>query len=234
MHNDLSLHCTDFFLERRNRSYYLHCLEEVDLQMRSRWGRGGGGEPLANHHHHDLIETSFGGHDLQTMEIIRSVSSFEKNPYNVSSNLSLSRAHFMFICFGRSWRSWRSWRSFKCTDYAYITYIKSGKSHHFVNGSIAHLQSINLRSERGGFESRHRRCKFESLHRRWCLFLGSMHKNANSFFINWGLWITLSPEQRLGVKRHKLEIVEDLDNDFPVQYGTELYRKIIIQVPLEV
>ena len=59
--NDLSLHCTDFFLERRNRSYYLHCLEEVDLQ---------------------------------TMEIIRSVSSFEKNPYNVSSNLSLSRAHF--------------------------------------------------------------------------------------------------------------------------------------------
>ena len=36
----------------------------------------------------------FGGHDLQTMEIIRSVSSFEKNPYNVSSNLSLSRAHF--------------------------------------------------------------------------------------------------------------------------------------------
>ena len=30
---DLSLHCTDFFLERRNRSYYLHCLEEVDLQM---------------------------------------------------------------------------------------------------------------------------------------------------------------------------------------------------------
>ena len=28
------------------------------------------------------------------MEIIRSVSSFEKNPYNVSSNLSLSRAHF--------------------------------------------------------------------------------------------------------------------------------------------
>ena len=92
--NDLSLHCTDFFLERRNRSYYLHCLEEVDLQMRSRWGRGGGGEPLANHHHHDLIETSFGGHDLQTMEIIRSVSSFEKNPYNVSSNLSLLRAHF--------------------------------------------------------------------------------------------------------------------------------------------
>ena len=28
------------------------------------------------------------------MEIIRSVSSFEKDPYNVSSNLSLSRAHF--------------------------------------------------------------------------------------------------------------------------------------------
>ena len=30
---DLSLHCTDFFLERRNISYYLHCLEDVDLQM---------------------------------------------------------------------------------------------------------------------------------------------------------------------------------------------------------
>ena len=110
----------------------------------------GGGEPSG-----EPPPTSsrppFGGHDLQTMEIIRSVSSFEKNPYNVSSNLSLSRAHFMFICFGRSWRSWRS---FKCTDYAYITYIKSGKSHHLVNGSIAHLQSINLRSERDGFESR--------------------------------------------------------------------------------
>ena len=91
-------------------------------------------------------------------------------------------------------------------------------------GLVAHLQSIDLWSERGGFESRHCRC----------LFLGSMHRNANSFFINWGLWITLSPEQRLGVNRHKLEIVEDLDNDFPVQYGTELYRKIIIQVPLEV
>ena len=24
---DLSLHCMDFFLERRNRLYYLHCLE---------------------------------------------------------------------------------------------------------------------------------------------------------------------------------------------------------------
>ena len=30
--NDLSLHCTDFFLERRNSFDYLHCLEEVDLQ----------------------------------------------------------------------------------------------------------------------------------------------------------------------------------------------------------
>ena len=116
----------------------------------------------------------FGGHDLQTMEIIRSVSSFEKNPYNVSSNLSLSRAHFMFICFGRSWRSWRSWRSFKCTDYAYITYIKSGKSHHFVNGSIAHLQSIDLQSERGGFESRCRRCHF----------LGSYAQKYKFLFIN--------------------------------------------------
>ena len=28
--------------------------------------------------------------------------------------------------------------------YAYTTYIKSGKSHHLVNGSIAHLQSIDL------------------------------------------------------------------------------------------
>ena len=62
------------------------------------------GEPLGE----PLLTSSrppFGGHDLQTMEIIRSVSSFEKNPYNVSSNLSLSRAHFMFMCFGRSWRS---------------------------------------------------------------------------------------------------------------------------------
>ena len=86
--------------------------------------------------------------------------------------------------------------------YAYTTYIKSGKSHHLVNGSIAHLQSIDLRSERGGFKSHlRRRCEFESLLRHWCLFLGSMHKNANSFFINWGLWITLSPEQRLACQR---------------------------------
>ena len=113
---------------------------------------------------------------------------------------------FFFINWG-SWRLWRSWRSYSggCGGHGgrtlpYITYIKSGKSYHFVNGSIAHLQSIGLRSERGGFESRRRRC----------LFLGRMHKNANSFFINWGLWITLSPyelllspEQRLGVKRHK-------------------------------
>ena len=35
------------------------------------------------------------------MEIIRSVSSFEKNPYNVSSNLSLSRARFMFMGFAK-------------------------------------------------------------------------------------------------------------------------------------
>ena len=39
---------------------------------------------------------------------------------------------------------------------------------------------------------------------------------------------------KIGCQRTQLEIVEDLDNDFPVQYGTELYRKIIIQVPLEV
>ena len=38
-------------------------------------------------------------------------------------------------------------------------------------GSVAHLQSIDLRSERGGFESRHCRC----------LFLGSMHRNSNFF-----------------------------------------------------
>ena len=56
-------------------------------------------------------------------------------------------------------------------------------------GSVAHLQSIDLQSVRGGFESRR------------CLFLGSMHGNANSFFINWGLWITLSPEQRLACQR---------------------------------
>ena len=31
--NDLSLHCTDFFLERRNSFDYLHFLEEVDLQI---------------------------------------------------------------------------------------------------------------------------------------------------------------------------------------------------------
>ena len=39
---------------------------------------------------------------------------------------------------------------------------------------------------------------------------------------------------KIGCQKTQLEIVEDLDNDFPVQYGTELYRKIIIQVPLEV
>ena len=40
---------------------------------------------------------------------------------------------------------------------------------------------------------------------------------------------------KIGVSKDTIrEIVEDLDNDFPVQYGTELYRKIIIQVPLEV
>ena len=59
-------------------------------------------------------------------------------------------------------------------------------------GSVAHLQSIDLRSERGEFESRH--CRL-------CLILRSMHKNADSFFINWGLWITLSPEQRLACQR---------------------------------
>ena len=36
---------------------------------------------------------------------------------------------------------------------------------------------------------------------------------------------------KIGCQKTQLEIVEDLDNDFPVQYGTELYRKIIIQVP---
>ena len=49
---------------------------------------------MANHHHHNLIETSIWRPRPPDMEIIRSVSSFEKNPYNVSSNLSLSRAHF--------------------------------------------------------------------------------------------------------------------------------------------
>ena len=72
----------------------------------------------------------FGGHDLQTMEIIRSVSSFEKNPYNVSSNLSLSRAHFMFMWFlGSSWRSWRSFQylysTFLCIYYIYKVKQKS-------------------------------------------------------------------------------------------------------------
>ena len=43
--NDLSLHCTDFFLETKNRSYCLHVLEEVELQMEVKM-RSGGGEPL--------------------------------------------------------------------------------------------------------------------------------------------------------------------------------------------
>ena len=30
---DLSLHCMDFFLETKNRSYCLHCLEVVEVQM---------------------------------------------------------------------------------------------------------------------------------------------------------------------------------------------------------
>ena len=140
--NDLSLHCTDFFLERRNRSYYLHCLEEVDLQMRSRWGRGGG-EPLANHHH-DLIETSFGGHDLQTMEIIRSVSSFEKNPYNVSSNLSLSRAHFSKVHVFCEVHGGRGGCGGRSSHYiVYITYLldilTSMKPHISSMAQIAHL-----------------------------------------------------------------------------------------------
>ena len=56
--------------------------------------------------------------------------------------------------------------------YVYNTCIKSSKSLHLVNGSIAHLQSIDLRSKRGGFESQHRRCHF----------LGSMLRNSNFFF----------------------------------------------------
>ena len=89
--NDLSLHCTDFFLETKNRSYCLHCLEVVEVQMEVKMMS----EVVslqANHlwHHRDLHDL----HDLQTMETIRSHFCFEKNPYNVSSNLSLSRAHF--------------------------------------------------------------------------------------------------------------------------------------------
>ena len=88
---DLSLHCTDFFLETKNRSYCLHCLEVVEVHMEVKMMS----EVVslqANHlwHHRDLHDL----HDLQTMETIRSHFCFEKNPYNVSSNLSLSRAHF--------------------------------------------------------------------------------------------------------------------------------------------
>ena len=36
----------------------------------------------------------------------------------------------------------------ECTNYANITYIKSVKSHYLVNGSIAHLQSTDLQSEK--------------------------------------------------------------------------------------
>ena len=43
--NDLSLHCTDFFLETKNRSYCLHVLEEVELQMEVKMSSGGG-EPV--------------------------------------------------------------------------------------------------------------------------------------------------------------------------------------------
>ena len=225
--NDLSLHCTDFFLETKNRSYCLHCLEVVEVQMEVKMMS----EVVSlqvNHlwHHRDLHDL----HDLQTMETIRSHFCFEKNPYNVSSNLSLSRAHFVLWsswrlwrswwlyswgCGGRtlpinsaaiaavaaagslsknwvfffinwgSWRLWRSWRLYSggCGGHGgrtlpYITYIKSGKSYHFVNGSIAHLQSIGLRSERGGFESRRRRCHF----------LGSYAQKYKFLFINWGLW----------------------------------------------
>ena len=66
---DLSLHCTDFFIETKNRSYCLHVLEEVELQMEVKM-RSGGGEPLGE----PLLTSSrppFGLHDLQNMETIR-------------------------------------------------------------------------------------------------------------------------------------------------------------------
>ena len=42
---DLSLHCTDFFLETKIKSYCFHVLEEVELQMEVKM-RSEGDEPL--------------------------------------------------------------------------------------------------------------------------------------------------------------------------------------------
>ena len=98
----------------------------------------------------------------------------------ITAQILVYQEHISCSCvLPSSWRSWRSWRSFQSYYILYNTYLLhiliSMKAYIPSIGLVAHLQSIDLRSERGGFESRHRH---------WCLFLGSMHKNAHSFFIN--------------------------------------------------
>ena len=100
------------------------------------------------------------------------------------TNISINVRTFMSLIFQVFMKSidlqWPYWPL--CTYivhfYAYTTYIKSSKSNHFVNGSIAHLQSVDLRSEWGGFESCRRRYHF----------LGSYAQKYKFLFINWGLW----------------------------------------------
>ena len=73
----------------------------------------------------------------------------------------------------RSWRSWKLFQYLYEAEDLYLTYIMMHEILHFVNGSDStSVECPFLDREVPGSDTAR------------CLFLGSMHKNANSFFIN--------------------------------------------------
>ena len=90
--NGFCWHCTDFFPKTKIRSHFLRLLGGVGSKWGSRWGQGVGeplGEPPPT-----PSRPPFGPHDPHKTEKIRSHLWFWENPYNVNTNLSLSKANF--------------------------------------------------------------------------------------------------------------------------------------------
>ena len=84
------------------------------------------------------------------METIRSHFCFEKNPYNVSSNLSLSRAHFSKVhVFCEVVEVVEVVEVMEDVEVMHITYIESLKPLHFINRLGSSVSSM-LASQFGG------------------------------------------------------------------------------------
>ena len=169
--------------------------------------------------------------EVTLLHIIVYISYIQRLKPHIFININ---KHISSSCVLRSsWRSWRSRRSWRSYYILYTTYMQQLKPSTLITGLIAHSVAhsplkLVVREDRGSIPAAAAILQLPPLPP------PGVSPKIVCFFYKLRTMNYSKSRTKIGCQKTQLEIVEDLDNDFPVQYGTELYRKIIIQVPLEV